>query len=132
MLFSTSSHPQTDGQTEVTNRTLGALLRAIVQKNLKKWEECLPISEFAYNRTTHSTTNHSPFEIVYGFQPLTPLDLSPIPVNECLSADGVKKAEAVRTLHERVRAQIEKKNAQYAQHVNKGRKHVVFKPGDWV
>ncbi|XP_027171583.1 uncharacterized protein LOC113771167 [Coffea eugenioides] len=47
LLFSTSSHPQTDGQTEVTNRTLGALLRAIVQKNLKKWEECLSIAEFA-------------------------------------------------------------------------------------
>ncbi|XP_071901059.1 uncharacterized protein [Coffea arabica] len=46
--------------------------------------------------------------------------------------DGVKKAEAVRILHERVRAQIEKKNVQYAQHANKGRKHVVFKPGDWV
>ncbi|XP_071902667.1 uncharacterized protein [Coffea arabica] len=46
--------------------------------------------------------------------------------------DGVKKVEAVRTLHERVRAQIEKKNAQYAKHANKGRKHVVFEPGDWV
>ncbi|XP_027171685.1 uncharacterized protein LOC113771284 [Coffea eugenioides] len=45
---------------------------------------------------------------------------------------GVKKAEAARTLHEKVRAQIEKKNAQYAQHANKGRKHVVFEPGDWV
>ncbi|XP_071933095.1 uncharacterized protein [Coffea arabica] len=46
--------------------------------------------------------------------------------------DSVKKAEAVQTLHERVRAQIEKKNAQYAQHANKGRKHVVFELGDWV
>ncbi|XP_071901056.1 uncharacterized protein [Coffea arabica] len=46
--------------------------------------------------------------------------------------DGAKKAEAVWALHERIRAQIEKKNAQYAQHVNKGRKHVVFKSGDWV
>ncbi|XP_071909677.1 uncharacterized protein [Coffea arabica] len=46
--------------------------------------------------------------------------------------DGAKKAETVRTLHERIRAQIEKKNAQYAQHANKGRKRVVFEPGDWV
>ncbi|XP_071923180.1 uncharacterized protein [Coffea arabica] len=51
--------------------------------------------------------------------------------DKCLKY-GVKKAESVRTLHERVRAQIEKKNAQYAQHANKGRKHVVFEPGDWV
>nr|CAE02904.3 OSJNBb0045P24.9 [Oryza sativa Japonica Group] len=45
-----------DRQTEVVNRTLGTMLRAILKKNLKMWEECLPHVEFAYNRATHSTT----------------------------------------------------------------------------
>ncbi|XP_071923187.1 uncharacterized protein [Coffea arabica] len=79
LLFSTTNHPQSDGQTEVVNRTLGTLLRALIKKNLKTWEECLPHVEFAYNRVVHSATHYSPFEIVYGFNPLTPLDLVPLP-----------------------------------------------------
>ncbi|KAL3534821.1 hypothetical protein ACH5RR_003282 [Cinchona calisaya] len=77
LLFSTAYHPQTDGQTEVVNRTLGTLLRAVLKRNLKTWEDCLPIVEFAYNRAMHSSTKFSPFELVYGFNPTTPLDLLP-------------------------------------------------------
>ena len=42
LLFSTTYHPQTDGQTEVVNRTLSTMLRAILKRTLKMWEECLP------------------------------------------------------------------------------------------
>jgi len=110
LLFSTICHPQTDGQTEVMNKTLSQLLCAVIQKNLKSWEECLPFVEFAYNRTVHSTNGFSPFEIVYGFNPLTPINLIPLPFEERVSLDGEKKAKMVRQLHEGVRLQIEKKN----------------------
>ena len=50
LLFSTTCHPQTDGQTEVVNRTLSAMLRAILKKNLRMWEECLLHVQFAYKR----------------------------------------------------------------------------------
>ena len=99
LLFSTTCHPQTDRQTEVVNRTLGTLLRALIQKNLKNWEECMPHIEFAYNRTLHSSTNCSPFEIVYGFNPLTPMDLIQLPIDKQVSLDGKKKADFVRDLH---------------------------------
>lgn len=56
LLFSTTCHPQTDGQTEVVNRVLSTLLRAIIKKNLKSWEDCIPHVEFAYNRAVQSTT----------------------------------------------------------------------------
>ena len=92
LLFSTVAHPQTDGQTEVVNRTLSTLLRAVIHKNLKQWEKCLPHVEFAYNRTVHSTTSYSPFEVVYGFYPLTLLDILPLPVNEFVDLDGKNNA----------------------------------------
>ena len=96
LLFSTTCHPQTDGQTKVVNRTLSILLRAIIKKNILTWEDCLPHVEFAYNRTIHPTTKFSPFEIVYGFNPLTLVDLSPLPMSEHINLDGKKKAELVK------------------------------------
>ena len=64
LLFSTTCHPQTDGQTEVVHRILSTLLRAIIKKKIKTQEECLPHVEFSYHHTIHSATKFSPFEIV--------------------------------------------------------------------
>ena len=109
LMFSRICHPQTDGQTEVVNRNLSALLRSLVKKNLKSWEDCLPHVEFAYNHAVHSATKFSPFEVVYGFNPLCPLDLLPLPLSERVSTDGKRKAATIKKLHEQVRANIEAK-----------------------
>jgi hypothetical protein len=106
LLFSTTCHPQTDGQTEVVNRTLTQLLRAVIQKNLKNWEDCLPFIEFAYNRSVHSTTEFSPFEIMYGFNPFTPIVLISLHVDERVSLDDNRKAHVVKTLHESVHMKL--------------------------
>ncbi len=103
LLFSTTCHLQTDGQTELVNRTLSQLLRSIISRNLRSWEECLPFIKFAYNRSVHSTISYSPFEIVYGFNPLTPMDLFPLPIDERASLDGKKKAELVKSIHAKAR-----------------------------
>ena len=131
-MFFTTCHPQTDGQTEVVNRTLSALLRSLVKKNLRLWEECLPHVEFAYNHAMHSATKFSPFEVVYGFNPLCPLDLLPLPLSERVSTDGKRKAATIKKLHEQVRANIEAKTEIYKRYANQKRKEVIFKEGDLV
>jgi hypothetical protein len=78
----------------------------------------------------HSTTDYSPFEIVYGFNLLTPLDLISLPADENVSLNGNKKAQVVKDLHAKIRQQIEKKNEQYANKTNRGQKLVRFEPGD--
>jgi hypothetical protein len=108
------------------------MLRAVLKKNLKLWEESLPHVEFAYNRAVHSTTKFCPFEIVYGFKPTAPIDLLPLPMQEHVNFGASKRAEFVKNLHDRARANIEKMNKMYEKRANKGRKKMLFEPGDLV
>ena len=132
LLFSTTCHPQTDGQTEVVNRTLSTMLRAVLKKNLKMWEDCLPHIEFAYNRSLHSTTKLCPFEVVYGFVPRAPIDLLPLPSSVQTNFDATQRAELILQLHKTTKENIERMNAKYKNAGDKGRKHVVFDVGDLV
>ena len=92
----------------------------------------MPHVEFAYNCTVHSATKFSSFEIIYSFNPLTPLDLLPLPVSEHVNLDGKKKAKFVKQLHERAQLHIERRTKQYIKQANKGHHKLVFEPGDWV
>jgi hypothetical protein len=74
--MSTADHPQTDGQTEVVNRTINWMLRTTLEND--DWESRLPDIEFAYNSAVNRTTGKSPFEIVYGYLPKTPVTLNSV------------------------------------------------------
>ena len=50
----------------------------------------------------HTTTQYSPFEIVYDFNPLTPLNLSSLLVHERVNLDAKKKAKFVHDVHAKV------------------------------
>jgi hypothetical protein len=104
----------------------------MIKKNLKEWEDLLPHVEFAYNRVVHSTTQMCPFEVVYSFKPITPLDLLPLPLQESANMDASKRAEYVKKIHLKTKQEIEKKSEYYAAKANKNRKKMIFQSGDLV
>ena len=70
---------------------------------------------------------------MYGFNPLTPLHLLPLPLlDEVLCKDGFEKASFIKDLQHHIKLQIERKVGKYVEHDNKGRNALIFKPGDWV
>ncbi|GJZ65802.1 putative reverse transcriptase domain-containing protein [Tanacetum coccineum] len=64
--MSTAYHPQTDGQSERTIQTLKDMLRACVLDFEGSWDVHLPLAEFSYNNSYHSSVRCAPFEAMYG------------------------------------------------------------------
>ncbi|GJY53128.1 RNA-directed DNA polymerase [Tanacetum coccineum] len=125
-------HPQTDRRTEVVDRSLGDLVRSLIGDNAKQWDLILPQAEFAYNRSVNHTTGKSPFEVVYGCNLITPLDLVPVPEVGRFSEEGDDQSEQIKELHRSVQEQIIWHNEQYKEHADKRRKQVLYQEGDLV
>ncbi|KAE8689381.1 putative amine oxidase [Hibiscus syriacus] len=70
--FSSSYHPQTDGQTERFNGLLEEYLRHFIQANQKNWPPLLDVTQLCFNSQKSSSTNKSPFELVTSQQPRLP------------------------------------------------------------
>ncbi|GKA40654.1 RNA-directed DNA polymerase [Tanacetum coccineum] len=109
--FSSTSHPQTDGQTEVVNRTLRNIIRCLCGEKPKHWDVLLAQDEFAYNSAVHSSTGFSPFEIAYKTSPRHVVDLVDLPGKKNIQAN--RMVEEVQATHEVVRANITEANAKY-------------------
>jgi hypothetical protein len=112
-----SFHPQTDGQTEVVNRTMVLLLRGYYSKHPKLWDEHIPYVQHAYNRSLHSSTQFSPFQTCFGYLPKVPLDLMygrDVDLNEERNEDKARKfIQRIHLVHQAVREQLEKSQVQY-------------------
>ena len=64
--ISTAFHPQTDGLSERTIRTLEDMLKACVLDFKGSWEKYLSLVEFAYNNSYHYSIEMAPYKALYG------------------------------------------------------------------
>ncbi|WVZ52484.1 hypothetical protein U9M48_003538, partial [Paspalum notatum var. saurae] len=65
LIHSSAYHPQTSGQVERVNQIVEDVLRACALTYSTKWDECLPLAEFAYNNSYQKSLNMAPFEALY-------------------------------------------------------------------
>ena len=71
--FSTAFHPQTDGQSERMIQSFEYMLRMCVLDHRGSWDEHLPLVEFAYNNSYHSSIEMAQYEAIYGRKCRSPL-----------------------------------------------------------
>jgi hypothetical protein len=74
-LKTTPFHPQCDGQSERTISTLKEMITAHVDGDQMTWDLNLTKLAFAYNSDVHASTQHTPFELMFGRQPKIPIDI---------------------------------------------------------
>lgn len=127
--MSSSYHPESDGQTERTNRTLEHMLRAFTTDHELTWQSALPMVEFAYNNTVHSSTGYSPFFLNYGKNPriISPIADESIP---CESAEAFLQRMAM--IQEDATERLQKAQNKQQQNANKSRVIREFNIGEWV
>jgi len=93
LIHSSAYHPQTSGQVERVNQILEDMLRACVLTYSTKWDECLPLAEFAYNNSYQKSLEMAPFEALYGRRCRTPLNWSEPGERVTFGPDLVTQAE---------------------------------------
>ena len=80
----------------------------------------------------HRTVGKSPFEVVYGLQPIGHMELAHHATIKQFSGDAEVRAIEIKKLHEEVRLKIEKQNAKYVEQANRRHKYVEFEVGNLV
>ncbi|GAA5826735.1 hypothetical protein JCM11251_002873 [Rhodosporidiobolus azoricus] len=98
--MSTAFHPETDGRSKRTNKTVIQMLRQQVSRQQKDWVRFLPSTEYGINAAVNKSTGYTPFDLVFGYTPtLLPLPLSPpssLPAVKALLEERKSKVSEAR------------------------------------
>ncbi|KAL2240852.1 UNVERIFIED_CONTAM: Transposon Ty3-I Gag-Pol polyprotein, partial [Sesamum indicum] len=127
--FSTTFYPQTDGQSERTIQTLEDMMRACVIEFKGNWDDPLPLMEFAYNNSFHSSIGMATYEALYGRKCRSPI---------CWDIEGLRQLEGPELVQETVdKIKIIKKCLKAAQdrqksYVDKHHREMEYEVGEKV
>jgi hypothetical protein len=127
--FSSTYHPQTDGQTERVNQILEDMLRACALLYGRSWDKSLSYVEFSYNNSYQESMKMAPFEMLYGRRCRTPLFWNEMGERKVFGPDIREEAEKqVRMVKENLRV-AQSRQKSYANH---RRRELSSEVGDFV
>jgi hypothetical protein len=127
--LSSAYHPQTDGQSERTIQSLEDLLRACVLEHSGSWDQLLPLIEFTYNNSFHSSIGMAPYEALYGRKCRTPLCWFETGEALTLGPDFIQQTtDKIKMIQDKMRASQSRQKSYYDQR----RKPLEFQEGDHV
>ncbi|GJW92457.1 putative reverse transcriptase domain-containing protein [Tanacetum coccineum] len=127
--MSTAYHPETDGQSERTIQTLKDMLRACVFDFGKGWDRHLPLVEFLYNNSYHTSIKAAPFEALYGRKCRSPI---------CWAEVGDSQLTGLEIIHEttekivQIKSRIQAARDRQKSYADVRRKPLEFQVGDKV
>ncbi|GJZ98170.1 putative reverse transcriptase domain-containing protein [Tanacetum coccineum] len=127
--MSTTYHPETDGQSERTIPMLEDMLRACVLDYGKGWDRHLPLVEFLYNNSYHTSIKAAPFEALYGRKCRSPI---------CWAEVGDSQLTGPEIIYETIEKIVQIKSRIQAAHdrqrsyANVRRKRLEFYVGDKI
>ncbi len=137
--MSTAYHPQTDGQSERTIQTLEDMLRACVIDFGKAWDAHLPLIEFSYNNSYHTSIKAAPFEALYGRKCRSPLCWTEVGDTQLARGlapgSGLTGPEIIRETTEKIyqiRERLKISRDRQKSYADKRRKPLEFQVGDRV
>ncbi|GJT01310.1 putative reverse transcriptase domain-containing protein [Tanacetum coccineum] len=127
--MSTTYHPQTDGQSEHTIQTLEDMLRACVLDFEGSWDVHLPLVEFSYNNSYHSSVRCAPFKALYGRKCRSPIMWAEVGEGQLIGSELVQETtEKISQIKDRLKAARDHQKS----YVDKRRKPQEFSVGDYV
>jgi len=128
--LSTAFHPQSDGQTERTNATLEQYLRCFINYQQDNWSQLLPLAQFCYNNTVHSSTNQTPFFALYGYHPRFNVHIPRVQKN---TPEAKERLAVLKRTQEDLKFHIESAQESQARfHDQNAQPAPNFAPGDLV
>ncbi|KAJ1264897.1 hypothetical protein BS78_08G037100 [Paspalum vaginatum] len=127
--MSTAFHPQSDGQSEVTNKIIAMYLRCLTGDCPRQWLQCLPWAEFYYNSSFQASLGTSPFRVVYGWDPWTFRPFKPNSATlPAVEQQLVDRDEFLAEIHDRLEQAQQYHKAQY----DRRHRDAIFSLGQWV